>query len=150
MSEAQANKLFRNYFKQIVKYLKHGNTTYSDELEKLGKKLFGNKFKGVFASDQIPQLKNTEMAIVNLDKSNEPGSHWVAIYKSNNNIWIYDSFGRSTYSILPNLKKSGNGNVKEADNDPEQFGTKSEECGQLSISWLCVADKHGVELAKYI
>lgn len=146
--EKKINILFQDYYKQIVKYLKHDETTNNDELNKLGKKIFGEKFKGVFSSDRIPEFKSKEMAIVNLDGSNKSGSHWVAFYKENNNLWIYDSFGRSVYSILPVLKKY-RGNIREADDDPEQT-TSEKNCGHLSMAWLCVAHFHGVKLAKLI
>ena len=30
---------------------------------------------------------------MNLQNSNEPGSHWVSLYRKSNNIFIFDSFG---------------------------------------------------------
>ena len=44
-------------------------TTYLSELLRIGKKLFGVKFKGVFPSDKIPKLNDlSPYAILNLDK----------------------------------------------------------------------------------
>ncbi len=146
--EKKINKLFQEYYKQIVKYLKHNKTTNSEELSKLGKKIFGDKFRGVFPSDKIPDLNNKEMVIANLDNSSQAGSHWIALYKDNDNLWIYDSFGRSVYSILPILKKH-KGKIKEADKDAEQK-IEQECCGQYSTAFLCVCHFHGVELAKLI
>ncbi len=148
--DKKANKLFKEYYKEIVKHLKHSETTYSDELESMGKRIFGSLFLGVFSSDKIPELKSNEMAIVNLDKESQPGSgsHWVSFYKKNNNLWVYDSFGRSVYSILPVLRKIS-GRIKEPDRDPEQKGYQS-NCGQLSMSWLAVAHHHGIDYAKHI
>lgn len=41
-----------------------------------------NYFKGVYPLDCIPKIIKDKPAllVVNLDKSNQPGSHWVAIY----------------------------------------------------------------------
>jgi hypothetical protein len=65
--------------------------TYSDHILQLGKKLFKEKFHGVYPSDHIPELtKEKPYAILNLDKSTESGSHWVAIAKVDNEIYIYD------------------------------------------------------------
>ncbi len=38
--------------------------------------------------------KKSRMRFLVLDKSNESGSHWVALTKVNNETYIYDSFGR--------------------------------------------------------
>jgi hypothetical protein len=48
-------------------------------------------FGGVFGRDNLPKTKNKTFYIVNLNKSDEPGSHWVLIF---NNIY-FDSFGVS-------------------------------------------------------
>ena len=56
-------------------------TTGTEQLEKAGNELFGNKFHGVYMSDQAPNLSKTKpYAIVNFDKSTDPGngSHWIA------------------------------------------------------------------------
>ncbi|GAM23478.1 hypothetical protein SAMD00019534_066530 [Acytostelium subglobosum LB1] len=55
-------------------------------------------FEGVIASDQLDELepKQRMSFIMNLDKSNQPGSHWVACNidaKGDKSIEYYDSFG---------------------------------------------------------
>lgn len=41
------------------------------------------RFLGVFPIDKIPKsLPFGHALIINLDRSNQPGSHWVALYKS--------------------------------------------------------------------
>lgn len=47
-------------------------------------------FKGVYSSNNIPTLDedNTSL-IINFDKVHEPGSHFVAVYRKNNNKVIY-------------------------------------------------------------
>lgn len=51
-------------------------------------------FGGVLARDQLPIRAQHRAYIVNLDQSSEPGSHWVAIYLSNNSPAEYfDSYG---------------------------------------------------------
>lgn len=53
-------------------------------------------FRGVFASDTIPDLAERSAIVVNLDESSEPGSHWVAFYKENNKrVEFFDSYGNS-------------------------------------------------------
>jgi hypothetical protein len=56
-------------------------------------------FIGVFALDQIPlyqilPLTKTVKFIANLEPSNLPGSHWVAVKRTNGHGFYFDSFGR--------------------------------------------------------
>ena len=41
----------------------------------------------------MPLIENNKSIIFNLHNNNQPGSHWVALQRSNNNIFIFDSFG---------------------------------------------------------
>jgi len=52
-------------------------------------------FGGVFARDTLPLSVNTPIGlIINTDKQDQPGSHWVAIYIDSNGIGEYfDSYG---------------------------------------------------------
>lgn len=47
-------------------------------------------FKGVFSSDNAPILKQAKSSlIINFDKENEPGSHFIAVFLSNKNKLLY-------------------------------------------------------------
>lgn len=38
-------------------------------------------FDGVFAEDRLPScIRRPSSYVVNFDKANQPGSHWIAIY----------------------------------------------------------------------
>lgn len=53
-------------------------------------------FKGVFSLDRIPNVIKNKPAllVVNTDKSNKPGSHWIAIYLSlKGKAEYFDSYG---------------------------------------------------------
>lgn len=55
-------------------------------------------FKGVFAIDKIPKKVKSKpaMYVINTDKSDKPGEHWLAIYfPSNGCSEFFDSYGRS-------------------------------------------------------
>lgn len=57
-----------------------------------------NSFLGVFASDQLPRRIQQYPAcfISNVDKSSEPGSHWVAFYLlSPDEAEFFDSYGNA-------------------------------------------------------
>ena len=52
-------------------------------------------FRGCFMRDELKNLKprKIECGILNLNLSNEPGSHWVCWFKKNNNKYYFNSFG---------------------------------------------------------
>ena len=52
-----------------------------------------NYFSGVYSKDQIPLIENNKSLIFNLQNSDQKGSHWVALSRKSNNIFISDSFG---------------------------------------------------------
>lgn len=141
-AEAKYKQLLHHFYRVVGR-----NTTYNDELNRVGHRIFGNLFKGVYASDKIPKLKNKEMIIANLDTSGEPGSHWVAIVKDNNKTLVYDSFGRSLHSILPKLK--GRGTITTTERDAEQH-VNEDDCGARCLAFLSVFHKYGGRYAKYI
>jgi hypothetical protein len=136
------------YYDYILKNIGHKlvgiDTTYIDELKGVGKKLFGEKFVGVYPSDRIPRLKNNEYVILNLDKEGEAGSHWVAVVKHNNKSYLYDSFGRRGSKIIPSLGQSRNGMVVNTELDAEQKETEY-DCGARCISSLLVMDLFGLK-----
>ena len=107
-------------------------------------KLFGQRFLGVFASDKLPNVKNGQMYIANLDKSTEPGSHWIAIYGSNGNLYVYDSFGRNSKTIIPSIFKTGKG-VKDTEYDAEQIQTE-DNCGLRAMVALYMFDEFDPEV----
>ena len=146
------NNIYKDYMKILKEYI--GNdTTYNDDLERKGKKIFGSRFLGVFSSDKLPtNIKSREMYIANLDKSNESGSHWIAVYKKNNKLYVYDSFGRKSKKIIPSIyrKKGASIKIKDTQYDAEQH-KKEENCGLRSMVALYMFDHHEPELiSKYL
>jgi hypothetical protein len=129
---------------KIVEPLIGDKSTYQHELESACIKLLGIEFKGVFPSDQIPVLNDLKRyAIINLDRSTEPGSHWVGIAFKNDKILVYDSFGRETVKILPALFRSGNGSdIFATENDPEQTQNET-NCGARCLAWLLLFEHYG-------
>lgn len=149
MNEEYCNLIYNKILKYIVEPLIGDKTTYMNDLEKIGKKMLSQKFIGVYPSDKIPTLKNNEYAILNLDKSNESGSHWVSIAKKGNKTHFYDSFGRKDINIIKSLTYSGNGKIINTENDAEQ---KIQElnCGARCIAWLILFDRWGSRCADMI
>ena len=61
-----------------------------------------------FSKDEIPLIENNKSLIFNLQNSNEKGSHWIALSRKDNNIFIFDSFGighipKNIYEIYKKL-----------------------------------------------
>jgi hypothetical protein len=143
--EKKAHKQYSIILKQVKGLMGHSNTTFDKELNGAGRKLLGVKFKGVFPSDKIPKLNDlAPYAILNLDKSTEPGSHWIALIKHGDDAIVYDSFGRDSKQIIPGLHFSGNGIILNTDDDAEQ-GVLQEDCGQRSLALLVFYDKFGAK-----
>jgi len=153
VSKKEKERVAMNVYKKAMEEIKEnvGNTTTNGtELEREGVKLFGMKFKGVYASDKIPHLDNLKSyAILNLDKSNEPGSHWIAIAHKDNTTYCYDSFGRGYKTIIKNLNYSANGRIVNTDLDAEQHPTEL-NCGLRCLSFLYVFHHYGAEVALLI
>ena len=153
MSKKQKEKdaeLLYNKILKDVERLTGDKTTYLEQLNGVGKKLLGVKFKGVFPSDKIPKLNDlSPYCILNLDKSKEPGSHWVALAKHGNNSILYDSFGRDNKQIIPALRYSGNGRIIDTDDDVEQKILET-NCGARCTAWLKFFDEYGAKNAMLI
>ena len=50
-------------------------------------------YLNTFSKDEIPLIENNKSIIFNLQNSNQPGSHWIALSSKNKSIFIFDSFG---------------------------------------------------------
>ncbi len=151
------NKAEKYYLKElkIIESQIGSGLTYGGELAKLGNRLFnrkgqGNKFKGVFAADQLDDLKATKEGyfIFNLDKIDEPGSHWIGVIKTDKGLLVYDSFGRKSKMIIPNLHTIGH-TITETEDDPEQL-INEDNCGSRTMAFLKVYDDYGPEIASWI
>ena len=146
MSEAQCEKAYNKILKQVEGHIGK-DTTYSETLDDLGSSLFGEKFAGIFPSDKIPALSDkTPYCVLNVDKSNQPGSHWVSLVKHGNHCIFYDSFGRKGSKLIPDLLFSGNGRLIDTDKDKEQK-IKETNCGARALAFLVFYDKFGAKKA---
>jgi hypothetical protein len=118
---------------------------YNDEIEDYfaNKKIYPD-FAGVIASDEINLLpKKIPLGfIMNLDKHNEGGSHWIAVYINGDSLEYYDPFGNQpsedfikrikkfiTELQLPILLKFKINNIKDQDE-------RSHRCGYHCIRFL--------------
>ena len=148
MKEESVNIIFRAFKKELISRL--GNKAlYDDEIDKVGKQLF-KQWRGVNSQDKIVYKPGYQ--IINIDTSKMKGSHWVALYIKGKNIYVYDSFGRETNTLLKILTKQAKAKkfkIINADLDPEQRNT-SEVCGPLSLAWLLTVKHFGITNAMKI
>jgi NDP-sugar pyrophosphorylase family protein len=150
--EKHVELMYNKILKDIIS-LVGDDVTYLSELEKVGKKLFGVKFKGVFPSNHIPKLNDlSPYAILNLDTSKQSGSHWIAIAKHphKNETLIYDGFARKGRTIIKSLYYSGNGRIIDSDLKDSEQTVSENSCGARAITFLMVLDKFGWDAAKLI
>ena len=66
-------------------------------------------FIGCYSKDQIKLIENNKSIIMNLQNSYESGSHWIALKRVNNTIFVFDSFGIGylpigIFKVFKNLK----------------------------------------------
>ena len=133
-------------YNDILKTLPQG-TTYLEQLNEIGNVLLGARYKGTFASDQIPVLEPYQSCILNVDKKSEPGSHWIALIRgAKRECFVYDSFGRSGVDLIPHLKWEMPGRVIDSDQDAEQ-GIFEMNCGARCLAWLYVFYSEGSDVA---
>ena len=50
-------------------------------------------YLSTFSKDEIPLKENNKSLIFNLQNSDQTGSHWIALSRTNKNIFIFDTFG---------------------------------------------------------
>ncbi len=109
---------------------------------------YNNKgFKGVYAIDEINKIPVSDKMgfILNLDTSDQKGSHWVAIYidaKDDNSVEYYDSFGNDPPErLLKDLKTmidkiNPNTYLKFKINKIKQQSVSSSNCGFHAMQFL--------------
>lgn len=149
--ESYAEMLYNRILKNIAYPALGKDVTFMNDLNSFGKLMLGKKFVGVFPSDKIPTLtKTSPYAIINLDKTGESGSHWISIVKSGDKTYVYDSFARANFTIIPSLSNSNNGEIVDSDLSDREQKIIQNDCGARAISFILLSDTFGIELAKLV
>ena len=133
--KAIIERVYKIYLKDIERII-GTDITVSNDLEDLGSTLFGQRFRGVFAHNQIPSLSPNDLCIANVDDAHEEGSHWVGIAGD----LCYDSFAR---------KGIGFDHFRQTERDVEQKVIEN-NCGARSMAFLCVVFVYGKKAAFYV
>jgi hypothetical protein len=147
--EQEADEEYNRILRTEIYPLLGKSTTFSDQLDKIGFQLFGDKYLGTFPSDQIPKMSNKDNCILNLSDTKSEGTHWIGVYKQGDDVYVYDSFGRDSEFIIPSIFKSHNGRVIDSDHDAEQ-GLKQNSCGARSMAWLKMVHDYGIDYSLLI
>ena len=106
------------------------------DLIEYAKKLKIPRFRGVFMRDTLPgKPHREECGIVNLNTSQEKGSHWVCYYKKGLDRVYFDSFGQITpveiRDYLKSRKERGIGVIQRNTDIVQPFN--STICGHLCL-----------------
>ena len=126
------------------------STTDNIELMQAGAHLLGDKFAGVYSSDQRPALsKKKPYAILNTKPASSGGEHWIALARipSTGKLMHYDSFGRSHEQLFPSRWED---EAIDTELDDFEQDERTTECGQRSLAWLLLFDQLGSSAAKMI
>jgi hypothetical protein len=117
--------------------------TFSSQLERVGKRLFGVQWGGVHARDTLPPVLHTGRRgyIVNTDASTGSGVHWIAVLDDQGERAMSDSLGAVGRGQRQELDKIERPLWSE--DDAEQ--RKSEDtCGPRSLAAVAVGLSHGI------
>ena len=116
----------------------------------LSDQIIGSVYNGCSMSDIFIPNHLKPYSIMNTDTSNRDGEHWVAIYQSDNLLYVYDSFARS--SILTRFKKrmKGLGFKIILCNKIQDQPDNSIDCGIRCIIWLLFVFRYGINKCRRI
>tara|TARA_R110000782_G_scaffold251072_1_gene338580 strand:+ start:45 stop:506 length:462 start_codon:yes stop_codon:yes gene_type:complete len=149
LSNRDVDYMFKDILKlSIYPIIGHKHTTYLHEVDIGGKTLFGNKYMGTFTSDKFPKLTDDiPYCIINVDTTNEPGSHWMGVckYSGADKYLVFDSFGRKSNVLISNVAKIKK--IVDTNYDKDQL-VKQTDCGQRCLSFLVLCDLFGVDVSK--
>ena len=130
-------KLRKLTLKQIFENEDTLPATYNTELIEYLRRyegVNGYVFSGVIMSNEVRkiEIKEKQFFIVNYDKTNEPGSHWVAIVKDKGEVYHFGSYGISP--IQPIKARFSKYKLLYNDRPVQLSGTNI--CGHLCINFI--------------
>ena len=136
MTKFQILQDFEHTLMLIEDVLGTGVTT-NTQLLKLGKQIFGDRFKNVYCADDRITLINGQCCIMNTDSSNQRGTHWISLFKHRDHYYVFDSFGSDAHTLSKYFKYKKWINVEF--HRIESY--KASSCGELSMAFLVLFDR---------
>ena len=147
----EIKKYFNELKDRIIKIW--GNKAlYDNQITDIGQQLLGKKYVGTFPIDRVPLSGSDKYMIANVDGSGLPGSHWVAVFLKGDNIYVYDSFARKSKKLLKPLHdkaKKYKKNIIDINAKSDQKN-HTEICGAISLSFLYIVHKYGIDAGRCI
>ena len=139
-----------------MKILCHGVSS-DVPLDRVGRKLFGKKWLGIFASDVKANVFSKNIttglnySIINVDGSGEPGSHWLSvIFDTKSDLfYIWDSYARKSTKLIPKFAKMLGYRYIDINKKGDQ-GDEETNCGARSMAFILFVKKHGLKFAHHI
>jgi len=130
-------KIIKRTLKKIFENEDSLPPTYDKDLREYLKKYDGKngfKFSGVVMRDEVRKLKihDKMFLIINYDKSDQNGSHWVSVVKNGNEVYHFGSYGiPALHEIKNHFAKY---NIYYNDRPVQQTG--SSICGHLCLAFI--------------
>eukprot|EP01043_Picozoa_sp_COSAG02_P018344 COSAG02_NODE_856_length_16468_cov_131.787831_3_plen_141_part_00 len=118
--------------------------TFSSQLDRVGRQMYGSRWGGVHARDTLPAVARTGRRgmIVNTDLSTGSGVHWIAVLDEDGQRAMSDPLGKVGREQRRQLNA-----IEQpvwSEDDPEQH--KSEDtCGPRSLAAIAVGLAHGMQ-----
>lgn len=108
----------------------------SNDIEKLGYKWYSR--------NELPKILNDGNYIINLDDSQNFGSHWCLITVSNNYVFYYDPYGTYLSGFSPQEvdRLAKNMNYKQHDSPFWTQHVRSNMCGYNVLFFANILDKY--------
>jgi len=108
-------------------------TTTNSDLYSIAIKL-KIKLNGIYMKDELEDNLKEGNYIINLENSNQSGSHWTCFIKDKNNIYYYDSFGVVPPQNIYNISVKNSLNLYYIDKHDQNLDSTS--CGWWCVSFL--------------
>ena len=104
-------------------------------------------FIGCFSKDQLSLIENNKSIIINLNNSNQPGSHWIALKRVDNVIYMFDSFSIEylPIGIFKTFK-----NLKIITNIYRIQDISSNLCGMFCVLYILYDIKNKNDFTKFL
>jgi hypothetical protein len=130
---------------------------YSQQINNILTATLGDKYAGCYAADTLPEQLNDTAVVVNFDKNNFPGSHWICCFKTSlesEKLYYFDSYGVNPLigyklNVIPKdimqfLRKNAK-QIQYNKRRVQDFGKNT--CGDHSIYLLiqCIGNNHSFD-----
>lgn len=115
---------------------------FSDEVNEIAKAIDIPGYLGCFGDNDFPDLMNKECCIVNYESNYQTGSHYTAIYRSDRNLYHFDSLGFLVDEPIVDYAKRNNLTIIATDQRLQQ--DESFWCGHYCLLFLKYATQNTI------